>query len=177
MRNNESYPKIKNALMNSYKDGKLKYSMFVRSSFSEIQRLSELFFLSEIITSLEEDTGIDIFYNTFWNAYNRHRSKRQNVITKEVLKPSNSVSEFGGKSRVVMPEIEKDESYNGDYQWLDGISMHPKLKEEIVRLEMTESEFNDANINIHNALIGVKQLVEYSVSKNLDKNSKNFFNK
>lgn len=173
MRNSNSYPRIKNALTDSYKNGRIKYSMFVRSSLNEFEELSNLFYLSEIIENLKEDTGIDVSYNSFWQTYNRHRNKPKKVITaKPVLKPSNSVPEFGGESGSNKPAI-----LDSNYYWLEDINMHEKLKEEVIKWNMTESEFKEARINIHSPLQGVKQIADYARSRNLDKNSSSFFNK
>lgn len=164
MRSREEYKKVKQVLIDSVKDGKIKYSVFIRSSLNELQELTTTFHLSEIGEYLKIDTALEINYNSLLKTFNRFKNNR-NAITVKPLNKSNSVPELGLKS----------EGKIDNYEWLDEINMNPKLKEYIISNNLSEEDFKKANPNINNPLTAIKTLTEYVNDKNLDKSSNAIF--
>lgn len=169
MKDNQNYLKIRSALMDSTQNGKIKYSYFVRSSLKELEELTKIFHLSEIGQILKTDTGIDLTYNSFWQAYNRFKTSTPKTMlnaiieSPEPLKDSSPAPETASASSITT---------SNSYEWLEVISMPEKLKEYIIKNHITESEFLDMNINIYNPIKAIQQITEYANARDIDENSK-----
>ncbi|MBS7825096.1 hypothetical protein [Wohlfahrtiimonas chitiniclastica] len=174
MQDDQNYLKIRNTLMNTLKNGKVKYSYLVRSSLKELDALTKIFHLSEISEALQKDTGLNLNYNSLWQAYSRFKTSTRkgmlNVIieTPEPLKESSPVSETVALSST---------QASNNYEWLENISMNKKLKEILIQSNMSEADFVDAHINLHNPVRATKQIMEYMYDKKRSKKSAEFFSK
>lgn len=169
MKDNQNYLKIRSALMDSTQNGKIKYSYFVRSSLKELEELTKIFHLSEISQVLKIDTGIDLTYNSFWQAYNRFKTFTPKTMLNAIIESPEPLKDSS-------PDLETASASSittsNSYEWLEVISMPEKLKEYIIKNHITESEFLDMNINIYNPIKAIQQITEYANARDIDKNSK-----
>lgn len=174
MKDNQNYLKISNTLMNNLKNGKVKYSYLVRSSLKELEELTKTFHLSEINEALQKDTGLDLNYNSFWQAYNRFKTSTPKTMLNAIIESPEPPKESSPASEVISasPIITSN-----SYEWLEVISMPVELKERIIQHNMSEAEFLDAKINIYNKLTAIKQINDYMYAANCSKKSNEFFNK
>ena len=161
MQDDQNYLKISNTLMNNLKNGKVKYSYLVRSSLKELEELTKTFHLSEINEALQKDTGLDLNYNSFWQAYSRFKRSKPNVdISTRSYSPK-------PQKKLIMPlEVEPELGETANYEWLQNIMMPKELKKIIIDNQMTESEFLKANFNLRNPLMAAKQIIEYISARN-----------
>lgn len=174
MKDHQNYSKILNTLMHSLKNEKVKYSYFVRSSLTELEELTKIFHLSEISEALQKDTGLNLNYNSFWQAYNRFKKINSRTMDKIIIESPNQLKEASFDPQIAsIPSIE----IPNNYDWLTKLSMHAKLKEMIIEQNMSEAEFLDAKINIYCAVTAIKQINDYMSDKIRSKKSTEFFNK
>ena len=174
MKDHQNYSKILNTLMHSLKNEKVKYSYFVRSSVTELEELTKIFHLSEISEALQKDTGLNLNYNSFWQAYNRFKKIKPKTMDRIIIELPDQLKEAPFDSKIAsIPSIE----IPNNYDWLTKLSIHAKLKEMIIKLNMSEVDFLNAKINIYCLVTAVKQINEYMSDKNRSKKSAEFFNK
>lgn len=168
MKDNQNYLKIRSALMDSTQNGKIKYSYFVRSSLKELEALTKIFHLSEIGQVLKIDTGIDLTYNSFWQAYNRFKTSTPKTMLNAIIESPEPLKESSPASEIVSAS---SITTSNNYEWLEVISIPEKLKEIIVENHMTESEFLEANINLRYPVMAAKQIIEYISARNATESS------
>ena len=172
MKANQNYLKIRSALMDSTQNGKIKYSYFVRSSLKELEELTKIFHLSEIGQVLKTDTGIDLTYNSFWQAYNRFKTSTPKTMLNAIIESPEPLKESSPVSETAAVSLTQA---SNNYEWLEVISMPEKLKEVIIEYNMSEAEFLEAKINTSNPMAAIKMIIEYMNTKSVDENSKNIF--
>lgn len=182
MNEKQDYIIIKKKLLNMMNSkNQLKYTAFMRLSFSEFTSLMTLFPLSEIVEYLSNDTELKINYGSVWSAYKATEiriKKNSSAVSHEPRRISNDSPNHAQIDSDTEPSLNSHQDQS--YDWLytgkySEISKYPKIIEIIKKNNLTEKDIDIAKPSIHNPLRMVKTISEYAYKKELDENSRRIF--
>lgn len=182
MNEKQDYIIIKKKIFNMMNSkNQLKYTAFMRLSFSEFTSLMTLFPLSEIVEYLSNDTGLKINYGSVWSAYKATEiriKKNSSAVSHEPRRISN---ESPNHAQIDSDTEESLNSYKDQsYDWLytkkyAEISKYAQIVKIIKNNNLTEKDIELAKPNILNPLQMIKTITEYAHKKKLDESSRRIF--